>query len=232
MAYFYQNSSRMLIITRTSKTISSKLQVKMNKFSKMTNSGQEQRPRTESTVESPFNLCGAVITGVYSSNSKGKPASAGINFGQEKTSTMGRISHQEQKGQTAAVSTPEGQRLHLAPCQHHTLYLCTLPTVASAVNFFQGSQSWGGGSEPEFPGPVVLRGVGGSWAKDQKNNLLLDHLAPNILTPSLVLPRTWLNVAVFYRAPREKGLHRWPSKVTDSPGVCPGASAAAELMTA
>ena len=107
-------------------------------------------PRAENAVQSCFNGRGAVITAVYSSNSKRESASAGISSGHEKTSTAGGESHREQNGQAAAVSWPGGQRPHLRAAARPGAQP-TLPEAAGAG---------GGGRRPEFPSPGVLRDSG------------------------------------------------------------------------
>lgn len=110
-AYFYQNSSGALILTRTQKRIRLKLQVSVKKAQVLVSA---QESSAESMVKSCFNGRGTVSTAVYSSNSKEEPASAGISSGHEETSTTGRETHQGARGaKLLAVRRPRGRRRHL-----------------------------------------------------------------------------------------------------------------------
>lgn len=199
-------------------------------------SGQRTRTRAASTIKSCFN-CGAVITAVYCSNSKGELAHAGISSGHEKTSTAGRESHQEQKGQAAAVTPPEGQHPHLRGRERRQL--SPRQPVAG-----------GGGSRPEFPSPGVLRESG--WARPGPRTT-----CPGATSPLLACPLPGLALQLGWRwqsppqgpvgegprpAHKGRGPPPPPPLLGDSPGARPGSvggvrfllvpAAAAEVMAA
>lgn len=183
-------------------------------------SGQRTRIRSGNIIKSCFNGPGAVITAVYSSNSKREPASAGINSGHEKTSTAGRESN---------LTKRRGAKLQ--------------PLVRQRGSTRTSSPAAQPGAQPTFPEAARSRGrrtragasksrvsrESGRWARERGQPAPGQPLSSSP-APSQSCPPTWLAIAESPQGPVGEGPRRTqkgrgplqpPPQPSDSPGARP-----------